>query len=328
MPIYEDSKASAAFFILFEIITTLYLHSLVLSVVFQTYIQASTDVDALSMENQEETLRLSFAVLQTADGTVPHRMVRKSLQFLRPHYPEIKINALMNIYNQHNILEEPYDYPRYRQQIECVLNASIRARPTRTFFSWTVENVATSVAVLNLVFILLLSSSWELAWFDSIRFPVGYTLTLLGGLELAIRADPLHMFSFTPITKLDPFFDGMALIAAGVSLQGLWYIQYRLEFLMIGRAIDVIRIMRIQRIFRDVVRRSGDILPALVGPLSLLVVANHLFVCLGMALWGGSIEVGNYGDLITELYDLNNFNSYLEVRTRVHIGLAWIVFGV
>jgi len=70
--------------------------------------------------------------------------------------------------------------------------------------------------------------------------------------------------------------------------------------------------MRFFQIFRDVVRRSSDVLPALEGPVILVVTCLHIFVYLGMALWGGSIDVGRHKGQITDLYDLNNFNSYQE----------------
>jgi Ion transport protein len=80
-----------------------------------------------------------------------------------------------------------------------------------------------------------------------------------------------------------------------------------------GRALDMIRVMRFFEIFRDVVRRSSDVLPAMVGPITLVTTMLHFFVYVGMALWGGAIDVGELTeDQITPYYDLNNFNSYLE----------------
>ena len=70
--------------------------------------------------------------------------------------------------------------------------------------------------------------------------------------------------------------------------------------------------MRFFSIFRDVVRRSTDVLPALAGPIVLLVTTLHGFCYFGMVLWGDQIHVGSYGENITPLYDLNNFNSYQE----------------
>ena len=73
----------------------------------------------------------------------------------------------------------------------------------------------------------------------------------------------------------------------------------------------MVRVMRFFPFFRIVVRRSAEVLPALTGPLSLVITMLHIFVYIGMALWGGAIEVGKLGQDITPLYDLNNFNTYL-----------------
>ena len=73
----------------------------------------------------------------------------------------------------------------------------------------------------------------------------------------------------------------------------------------------MVRVMRFFPFFRVVVRRSAEVLPALTGPLTLVMTTLHVFVYIGMALWGGAIEVGKLGEEITPLYDLNNFNTYL-----------------
>lgn len=79
-----------------------------------------------------------------------------------------------------------------------------------------------------------------------------------------------------------------------------------------GRAIDMIRIMRFFQIFRDVVRRSADVLPAMAGPLVLVLSIIHVFVYVGMALWCGAIDESKFleNPNVTPLYYLNNFNSY------------------
>jgi two pore calcium channel protein len=81
-----------------------------------------------------------------------------------------------------------------------------------------------------------------------------------------------------------------------------------------GRAIDMIRIMRFFQIFRDVVRRSGDVLPALAGPVILVLTTIHVFVYFGMTLWGGAVDVTELANIsqLTPMYALNNFNSYTE----------------
>jgi two pore calcium channel protein len=87
-----------------------------------------------------------------------------------------------------------------------------------------------------------------------------------------------------------------------------------IDYLLMGRAIDMIRVMRFFQIFRDVIRRSADVLPAMRGPIVLVVTIVHVFVYLGIGLWGGAIDVESLAQnkSITPLYYLNNFNSYAE----------------
>jgi hypothetical protein len=89
-------------------------------------------------------------------------------------------------------------------------------------------------------------------------------------------------------------------------------IDLAIDYILMGRAIDMIRIMRFFQIFRDVVRRSSDVLPAMAGPVILVLTILHIFVYFGMTLWGGAIDVATLAknDRITPLYYLNNFNSY------------------
>lgn len=90
--------------------------------------------------------------------------------------------------------------------------------------------------------------------------------------------------------------------------------EFSIDYMLMGRAIDMIRIMRFFQIFRDVVRRSADVLPALAGPVLLVLATIHVFVYLGMGLWGGAVDVDVLAtnSNITSLYYLNNFNSYTE----------------
>lgn len=110
-----------------------------------------------------------------------------------------------------------------------------------------------------------------------------------------------------------------------------------IDYILMGRAIDMIRkslnialtkcsilrmsslinwfytgIMRFFQIFRDVVRRSSEVLPAMAGPVLLVLTILHIFVYFGMSLWGDAIDVVALAqnDKITPLYYLNNFNSY------------------
>ena len=86
------------------------------------------------------------------------------------------------------------------------------------------------------------------------------------------------------------------------------------NIVLIGRTIDMFRMMRFFSVVRDVVERSQQILPALAGPGILIFTSVHIFVYFGMALWGGAIdtyELSSNED-IEPYYYLNNFNSYSE----------------
>ncbi|KAG7368064.1 ion transport protein [Nitzschia inconspicua] len=325
MPVYKEGAANSLFFILFIVTCTFYYHSLVLSVVFQTYIQAITEIHERSSSDREEAVRLSFLALMKNgknDKTdyISVSSVRKCLQLVRPHYNALKMKALMEIVDPSN--ERVIDYPSYRTKIRASLNASIRTSRASTNFAMGVELLAVVVAVLNFIYVLSVTSEWNAAWFEDCQIYFGAVLTLLGLLELTVRFNPLRFQHFAPITRLDPFFDGLALVAALISCLGV--VQYAacfasdidtsraIDVLLLGRAIDMIRVMRFFPIFRDVVRRSSDVLPALAGPLVLMLSVIHIFVFAGMVIWGGAIDVERLmaNEDLTPLYCLNNFNGY------------------
>ena len=87
-----------------------------------------------------------------------------------------------------------------------------------------------------------------------------------------------------------------------------------IDHILTGRAIELVRIMRFFPMFRDVVERSVNVLPALAGPVYLILTFIHVFVCLGMALWGGAIDLDemSQNENVEPLFYLNNFNSYRE----------------
>lgn len=211
------------------------------------------------------------------------------------------------------------DYPTFRTKIRQALNASIRTSSSATTFAMGVELIAVFVAVSNFVYVILMTSEFDTSWFDSVAVLCGSAITLLGLLELMIRFNPLRISNFAPLTRLNITFDGLALLAALVSLVGIVYYivddtDLATDYIMMGRAIDMIRVMRFFQIFRDIVRRSADVLPALRGPFFLIVTVLHMFVYIGMILWGGAIdvEVMAQNAQITPLYYLNNFNSYAK----------------
>jgi hypothetical protein len=234
--------------------------------------------------------------------------------------------------------ETVIDYPTFRAKIRAALNASIRTSRASTNFAMGVELIAMVVALLNFIYVFAVTSEWTSVWFDNCQVVLGAALTLLGLFELTVRCNPLRFQHFAPITRLNPFFDGLALAAALVSCVGV--IQYTacfaagvdtgrsIEVLLLGRAIDMIRVMRFFPIFRDVVRRSTVVFPALAGPVVLMLSVIHVFVFIGILIWGGAIDVEALAtnDNLTPLYYLNNFNSYptgLVTIFNVAVGNDW-----
>ena len=69
--------------------------------------------------------------------------------------------------------------------------------------------------------------------------------------------------------------------------------------------------LRLFPTFREVVERTGDIVPTLIGTVMLVFAGVHVYTYFGMILFGGLISPGQTLD-IEEYYDLNNFNSYHE----------------
>ena len=376
---YEKTHWAATFFVLFIVVTVFYMHSLVLSVVFQTYIQAATEIHDRSVTDREDGLQLAFLALkqqhqldsrkkqnhpqssggeeertslQAAQaGGIPMYLVREALESLRPHYNAMKINALVEFFDSNNA--EDVDYPTFRSKIKQALNASIRTSRIASPLAMSIELMAVVVAMVNFVYVILLTSSFNAGWFVAIELELGALISIVGVAELLMRTNPLRVQNFTPMTRFNGTFDGLAILAALTSCAGTFLaiaikapvqdgafgtvvlvcmsnhscvlspntlkgivlaIMGRpsaLEYILMGRAVDMIRVMRFFQIFRDVVRRSSEVVPALLGPIALVMTMLHIFVYIGMAFWGGAIEVGVL-DQITPLYDLNNFNSYLE----------------
>ena len=62
--------------------------------------------------------------------------------------------------------------------------------------------------------------------------------------------------------------------------------------------------------FRDIMNMSGNVIALVIGPLTLVFFAVHLYCYVGMLLWGGSIKVGTIEN-ISRNYDYLNFNTYI-----------------
>lgn len=297
--------------------------------------QASTKIHDCSITDREDAIRFAFQALLNAtydeddsvvNDVIDTESVQRTLRLLRPHYNAMKVHALVELIDpsDHGLI----DFPSFRTRIRLALNASIRSPPSESLLAILIEFLAGFVAVANFGYVILLTSEFQANWFNVITFPAGCSITFLGLLELFLRANPMKFVpDYNPITRLNGTFDGLALLAGIVSLSGIGrHKDYALKLLLTGRAIDMIRVMRFFRIFRDIVRRSEDVFPALAGPMALVLSCHHTFVYIGMAIWGGSINVGANEDKITPLYDLNNFNSYWEglvTMFQVLVGNDW-----
>ena len=93
----------------------------------------------------------------------------------------------------------------------------------------------------------------------------------------------------------------------------LWSDKY-FRWVFIGRTLDITRCLRLFHIYRNVIKRTGDIAPTLICTLMLVFSAVHIYTYIGMTLFGNKIAPGHTKD-IEPFYDLNNFNSYSKVST-------------
>lgn len=317
LPIYQHQPVAALFFIVFIVTSVFYTHSLVLSVVFSTYMLAAAEIHERSNGDREDSIQMAFAALQQQNkgiNVVSIDLVRETLRKVRPHYNAMKINALVEIVDSSD--QRVVDFSTFRTKIRLALNASIRTARSANALATFVELVAVVIAVVNFIYVIIVSSRFHAPWFDMLQKEIGAVITFFACFELLIRFNPLRIPDFTPLTRLNAAFDGLAMVAAAISIAGIIFYTAgydgAIEYLLIGRAIDIFRIMRFFQIFRDVVRRSSDVIPALTGPVVLVITTLHIFVYLGMALWGGAVKVGQHFGQIEDLYDLNNFNSYAE----------------
>lgn len=83
-----------------------------------------------------------------------------------------------------------------------------------------------------------------------------------------------------------------------------------INVVVISRVIDLVRIFRSIPAFQNVIKRANEVFSVLLGPLILLSLYIHIFVYIGLAIWGGKVVVGQSPSGVPVNYDLNNFNSY------------------
>ncbi len=158
--------------------------------------------------------------------------------------------------------------------------------------------------------------------------PVGAFIVLVGFLEVTLRIRPFHCLRELS-TNRHVFLDGLAILAGILSLGGLIIHaldkNHGLQPLLLGRAIDMIRLLRFSSIFRSIIDRTGDVLPALVGPIALVMSCLHMYTYTGMAIWQGAVTIGMEASIIplygkqTYIFSLSIYPYPLPVFLTSHL---------
>lgn len=322
MPVYSKAHVNAVFFVIFIVVCVFYLHSLILSVVFQVFIQAATEVHDRSSVDKEDSIRSAYRALSSWQMVVqdtvnvPSDLIRETLAKVRPHYGTLKLDILMELVDTTEACS--MNYNAFRTKISKALNSSIRSARKASIFASGIEILSVLVTIVNFLFVTLLTSRYQAEWFNASMVMVGSLITVFCIVELAMRCN-ICTLTYYPMTRLNAVFDSFAGIGALVSCYGICIYLFQgnqkaLNYLYTGRAVDMIRSMRFFTMFRDVVERSVDVLPALEGPVLLVLTTVHVFVCIGMLLWGGHIDAGELiaSEYLEPFFSLNNFNSYSE----------------
>lgn len=318
MPMYASSKANSLFFILYMIVTIFYLHSLNLSVVFQVFVKAASDVHQRSSSDREKSIKLAFNALQTVSNqgvpndVVETMLIRKTIEKMRPRYSRLKINVLMEMVDPMEKKQVQYDL--FRTRVRDAMNVSVRVATNPTIYNSAIQKLAAFVTFSNFVYVVLFTSTVG-EWNTHLATVVGTIITIIGLVEIALRLSP---WSYFPWTKQNVLFDGLAVVGSIVSFYGL--VRHiagddkGVEWILTGRAVDMLRTMRFFPMFRDIVERSMRVFPVLSGPLIIVLTTIHVFTVIGMMLWGGAVEVDDMAqnDDLLEYYYLLNFNSYID----------------
>lgn len=182
-----------------------------------------------------------------------------------------------------------------RIQIPKAIQTSLRSARQSTRNSLLLESLAFCIAVANVVYVLVLSSALEFLMLANAIIPIGTVIVLLALCEVTCRIRPFPSLQDLS-TSRHVFLDGLAIFSGILSLCGLIVHTFDkdrgLQPLLLGRAIDMIRLLRFSSIFRSIIDRTTDVLPALVGPIVLVISSLHIYTYTGMALWQGSIIIG------------------------------------
>jgi hypothetical protein len=242
MPAYNQSRWNAVFFVTFIVVGVFYLHSLVLSVVFQVFIQSATEIHRRSAFDKEQSLRLAFLAMKTSSDQalnsvsstkstfVSPRVIRATLPLLRPHYNPLKLKVLMNMVmpeileSQTDIKEDmgyPLRYSQFRNRIRQALASSVRVTRNHTPLGFAVEVLGACCSICNLVYVILITSKCNASWFVNSEYLLGSLLTLVTLLGALLRYNPIKFaYRLEPLSRLNAILDGTGTLGALISLLG------------------------------------------------------------------------------------------------------------
>ena len=247
-------------------LSVFYLHSLVLSVVFQSYMDGMAAIREHSALDREKNLQLAYQALSVYEKDeeqsavmAPTNRIRGALSLLRGHYTTHKVNVLVQTVDPFG--SGALDYNAFRMMIPKALNLSVHSVRPRNNISRLLELFAAGAAITNLLYVVMASSSFSSRWWDAAVVPVGFTITLLCLVELVGRLIIVKILRAADVVSGKPnsTFDGLAFVAAatsmvGLALHGTTEYKRALDCVFTGRAIDMIRCLR----FNEEARGIGE----------------------------------------------------------------------
>lgn len=223
--------------------------------------------------DREKNLQLAYEALSQIDmdeefrptsTSAPIHRIRGALGLLREHYTVTKMNVLMQTVDPFN--SGTIDYTTFRMTIVKALNLSVHSVWPRNSLSLVLEILAIAVALVNLIYVFLASSSYSSWWWDAAVVPVGFFITLLCLVELVTRLIVVKILRAADVENGKPnsTFDGLAFVAAitsmvGLALHGTTEYKRALDCVFAGRAIDMIRCLRLNEEARGIGELVGNV---------------------------------------------------------------------
>jgi len=325
--VYFSQKPSVLLFGSFMILCVLFFNAMILGILFKTCRIVSIEDGERAEKQRDQAVRLCYvALLQHQaqlkvsgdDGSVNICFIRDVMKAVRPHYSAMKVTALVDIVSPGENLY--IDFASFRINIRHALNASLRTARSATPVALLTELVAVIVAVANCTYAVAVTTAVP----DDVTIVwVGAGIACLAAVELLLRFNPFRLRDLLPLTRFDATFDGIALVAAIISLVGIGLFRFGFEgskqVVVIGRAVDLVRIIRFFQVFRDIVFKLRNVVPDLGGPVVVALSSLHVFVYCGIALWARNSE----DDVPTSLPGFSSYHDGAIIMFHVFLHDDW-----